>query len=589
MHSETTLAPQMVTMMVGGVPVDLCTEDLVLDTVKTRLSGPQNTPLAIGSVNLDHLHHFTTPGGPRLDHPAQHGEDGVDWLLLADGAPIVARATKLTGRPWPRLTGADLLPAILHLAEQAGSRVGFYGGYANLHVELDAHIKQDFPGLGAVHYWSPHRNDLDDPRSCLRDAKEIRAAGIDVLVVGLGKPRQEMWIEHFGTLTGCRALLAFGAAADFLAGTAQRAPVQLQRLGLEWLHRLGSDPRRLARRYLIEGPPELLTLRRAEVAQEFRSVVATTTKTVSFPVSGRGGQLSSNYASAFRSELPGAKMPPNPTSDVALGAVIVPAHNESAVIGRTLEPLAAAAESGAIELIVVCNGCTDGTADAARAYAGVTVVEIDQASKIAALNRGDATATLWPRLYLDADTTITMTAVDRVFAKLRSGDVLAARPSSEFNVAGADVFVRSYYRARSRIEWFQTAMWGAGAYGLSEAGHQQIGEFPMLTGDDLWVDAQFTADEKTVVDTEPTTVAVPRDLDSLLHMLQRVYRGKAEVAEAPPAGRTLRAVLTSIRGPRSAWDSGVYVALTIIARRRMGRSRTVSWERDDSSRVPVAA
>lgn len=280
MHSLTTQpqqTPQTVTMMIDGVAVDLCSEGLVLDAVHRCLTGPRNTPLAIGSVNLDHLHHFASPDGPRLEHPDGHGDDGVDWVLLADGAPIVARATKLTGRPWPRLTGSDLLPSILREAERDASRVGFYGGYPELHQRLNAKIREDFDGLAPVRYWSPERSDLADPRKCARDAEQIRDAGIDVLVVGLGKPRQELWIEHFGTLTGARTMLAFGAAADFLAGTAVRAPVRLQRLGLEWLHRLGSDPRRLARRYLLEGPPELLTLRHAQVIQDFRSAIAETT------------------------------------------------------------------------------------------------------------------------------------------------------------------------------------------------------------------------------------------------------------------------------------------------------------------------
>jgi len=271
-----------------------------------------------------------------------------------------------------------------------------------------------------------------------------------------------------------------------------------------------------------------------------------------------------------------------------LGAVIVPAHNEAAVIGRTLGPLAAAASEGTIELIVVCNGCTDDTAEVARAYEGVTVVETDQASKTTALNLGDDAARSWPRLYLDADTQIAISAVTQVFDELRSGLVLAARPSSRFDVEGADPIVRSYYRARSRIAWFGTALWGAGAYGLSEVGHRRIGPFPDLTGDDLWVDAQFESHEKTVVETAPTAVVVPRDRRSLLHMLKRVYRGKAEVDSAPGAGRTLRAVVRGIRGPLSAWDAGTYVALTVAARRDAGHVRHGLWERDESSRKQVA-
>lgn len=292
--------------------------------------------------------------------------------------------------------------------------------------------------------------------------------------------------------------------------------------------------------------------------------------------------------SALWTNLPQVVAPPVSSSEVALGAVIVPAHNEATVVGRTLEPLATAAASGVIELIVVCNGCTDRTADTARTYAGVTVLETEVASKVTALNLGDETATLWPRLYLDADTTITMTAVAQVFATLRSDSVLAARPSSSFDVDGADRIVRSYYRARSRIAWFRTALWGAGAYGLSEVGHRRIGPFPMLTGDDLWVDAQFRPDEKCVVKTEPTAVTVPRDRISLLHMLQRVYRGKSEIVGTRGPGGTARAVAGSIRGPRSAVDAGTYVWITLLARRAAVRTTNKSWERDDSSRRAVS-
>jgi exopolysaccharide biosynthesis WecB/TagA/CpsF family protein len=156
--------------------------------------------------------------------------------------------------------------------------VGFFGGFPELHRRLEHRVQQQYPKLPPLRFWSPNRADLLDPRRSQRHASEIREAGIDLLVVCLGKPRQELWIEHYGTQTGARALLAFGAAADFLAGTANRAPDQLQRMGLEWLHRLGHDPRRLARRYLLEGPPELLTLRRARLVTDFRSAIPAVTR-----------------------------------------------------------------------------------------------------------------------------------------------------------------------------------------------------------------------------------------------------------------------------------------------------------------------
>ena len=152
---------------------------------------------------------------------------------------------------------------------------------------------------------------------------------------------------------------------------------------------------------------------------------------------------------------------------------------------------------------MVCNGCTDNTADVARSVPGARVLELEQGSKPAALNAGDDAATLWPRLYLDADIQISAEAVLAVLDRLAQGDVLVARPDSCYDSRGASALVRSYYRARDRIPQHKLAMWGAGAYGLNEKGHERFGAFPIVTGDDLYVDTRFDADEKAVVATEP--------------------------------------------------------------------------------------
>lgn len=230
-------------------------------------------PLAIGSVNLDHLHYFSGKHEHRLGYPGSHGGHGVDWALLADGAPIAASAFRLTGQTWPRLTGADLLPLILANAEGGNCSVGFFGGFPDLHRRLRLELAAQFPNLGAVRFWAPERAEIEDPARSRELALEVARSGVDVLVVGLGKPRQELWMEQHGAATGAKVLLAFGAAADFLAGTASRAPAQVQNLGLEWLYRLGAEPRRLARRYLVEGPPELLTLWGARMTTDFESAI----------------------------------------------------------------------------------------------------------------------------------------------------------------------------------------------------------------------------------------------------------------------------------------------------------------------------
>jgi hypothetical protein len=271
------------------------------------------------------------------------------------------------------------------------------------------------------------------------------------------------------------------------------------------------------------------------------------------------------------------------------GAVSVPAYNEAAHIERTLMPLSEAAGDGFIELIVVCNGCTDDTAERARRIPGVQVVELEVGSKTLALNTGDQVASCWPRLYLDADVEITAAAVIAVLDRLRRGDVLAARPSSTEESDGASALVRSYYRARQKISGQRNVLWGAGAYGLTMQGHERFGVFPDVTGDDMFVDTQFDNHEKTVVDTEPAVHRTPSDTASLLAVLGRHRRGNAELIARNPVRTheteraTAAAIVRTVCGPRSAADAAVYVGMAVAARRRAARM-AAAWERDETSR-----
>jgi hypothetical protein len=137
-------------------------------------------------------------------------------------------------------------------------------------------------------------------------------------------------------------------------------------------------------------------------------------------------------------------------------------------------------------------------------------------------------------------------------------------------------------------------MWGAGVYGLSRKGHERINHFPTVMGDDLYVDGQFEADEKTVLATDPAVVRTPTDTKSLLAILRRGHRGARELsadeisshAPVPKTGMaTAAAVIRSIRGPRTAVDAAVYLAMAVAARR--SPTRSAFWERDESSRSIV--
>lgn len=261
-YQSVRVATQYPRMVTNGTPIELCTFDDVLDAVAQRLDsvGP---PLALGSVNLDHIHHFR--GTPQSLNTIDTDRADLEWAFLADGAPIVSKANKLTGREWPRVTGADLLPELVDLAASTSHTVGFLGGTGRMHERLRFALRRSHPELEVGGFWSPEREQLADLQFCARLAAQISAAKVDILVVGLGKPRQELWIQRFGVATGARVLLAFGASADFLAGEAERAPQFFQDSGLEWLYRLAKEPTRLSRRYLLEGPRALVQLQKARI------------------------------------------------------------------------------------------------------------------------------------------------------------------------------------------------------------------------------------------------------------------------------------------------------------------------------------
>ncbi|MER5636111.1 WecB/TagA/CpsF family glycosyltransferase [Kitasatospora sp. NPDC002227] len=246
--TETGVTAEPLRVRLGGTPADCWDLSGVTERVRRQLAGPAGRPLVVASSNVDHLHHFGRGGAHAGVIEAAEAE--ADWLVLLDGMPLVVRANGLTGRRWERLTGADLLPDLLTVAAQTGARVGFLGGLESTHLLLAAEIDRRWPSLDVAGYWAPERSELSSPAL----AEKVRAASVDLLVVGLGKPRQEAWLAEYGVRSGMRVGLAVGAAADFLAGIVDRAPDFWRDNGLEWAYRLIQEPRRLARRYLLQGP-----------------------------------------------------------------------------------------------------------------------------------------------------------------------------------------------------------------------------------------------------------------------------------------------------------------------------------------------
>jgi hypothetical protein len=261
------------------------------------------------------------------------------------------------------------------------------------------------------------------------------------------------------------------------------------------------------------------------------------------------------------------------------------------VIGRCLDALTHEVEPGELQMIVACNGCTDGTADVVRRHAPTaTVIELEEASKASALREGERHSTEMPRLYLDADVVLPGSTARALLDALAMG-ASAARPRMLPDTSGSSALVRSYYRARDQLPSLARHAWGAGVYGLSEEGRARFGVFPDVVADDLWVNGMFEAGEIVVVDGAPGRIVAPTSPRMLLRILRRAQRGKREcVAAGTPAPGTEAAVVRDLVAmvrsrPRRIGDAVVYAAFALAARVQPMRS-AVRWERDESSRLP---
>lgn len=338
----------------GGVPVKLMEAEGALREILDRAGSPDAPPLGVCSANLDHIRHFGT--GSRwigtLDPPAP-----VEWLTLIDGAPLATQARRLTSKTWPRLAGSDLIHPFLAGAAARGLRLGFLGGSEETQKLIASKFVTERPELKVVGWWAPARSTLGDAAASRRLAREIRAASPDVLIVCLGKPRQELWIAEYGHLTGAKVLLAFGAVVDFLAGNVRRAPSWASSHSLEWAWRLMLEPRRLARRYLVEGPEAYVKLRTASSSDvEPRKLLSSAAYAVPEPVPSRA---------------PGSFVPATEAADVA---VVVVTYNNADDVGPLVASLRKEAADVSIKVVVADNSPDESTLRELAHHPDITAV-----------------------------------------------------------------------------------------------------------------------------------------------------------------------------------------------------------------------
>ncbi len=170
-------------------------------------------------------------------------------MATPDGAPVAWMLRRLGFPGQPRINGPDLMWRYCEHAATRGESIYLYGSTPETLDILQRRLVKAFPGLCIAGAWSPPFRALTKEEDAV-DVARINASGAGTVWVSLGCPKQEKWMAaHRGHINA--VMVGVGAAFDYHAGTIHRAPPWMQRNGLEWLHRLLSEPRRLWRRYLV--------------------------------------------------------------------------------------------------------------------------------------------------------------------------------------------------------------------------------------------------------------------------------------------------------------------------------------------------
>jgi 1,2-diacylglycerol 3-beta-glucosyltransferase len=228
---------------IAGVPVDTVDMPEAISRLRAALAGRRL--FQVSTINLDFVVRAQS------DHEVRRIFERSD-LNIADGAPVVWLGRLLGADMRGRVAGADLVPALLGEAAKAGSRVFLLGGEGGVAAIAGARLVERYPGIVVAGTYEP-------PRAAIKDMNNaeilalIDEAKPDLLLVALGHPKQECWIDLHREQLAVSVAIGVGCVLDLIAGRSRRAPRWMQNIGLEWAYRAAREPRRLLGRYMRDA------------------------------------------------------------------------------------------------------------------------------------------------------------------------------------------------------------------------------------------------------------------------------------------------------------------------------------------------
>ena len=231
-------------LTIGSIPMFSGSTSDLLDAL-SGLVASAKCQLVV-TANVDHLIYLGT--SPPFYQAYEEAS-----LRLIDGMPIVALSRVLGMRDVHRQTGADLLPLAARASSTSGWTVAIAGGRPGVARIAAENLSAQHPGSTIVGVEFPILASIDDPasRQVIGELARIKPA---IVFICLGSPKQELWLSRWKDELPPAVYVGAGAAVDFAAGTASRAPLGVQRIGIEWVWRLAHEPRRLWKRYLLQAP-----------------------------------------------------------------------------------------------------------------------------------------------------------------------------------------------------------------------------------------------------------------------------------------------------------------------------------------------
>jgi N-acetylglucosaminyldiphosphoundecaprenol N-acetyl-beta-D-mannosaminyltransferase len=218
----------------------------------------QETIEQIGKYIAGGGYHYVLASNVHTVMMSQHDSDyrrisNEADIALPDGKPLVWAAELLEKTRLRRICGRDLMSSLCKESLKTGHSHYFLGGRETVLRILVNRLETKYPGLNIAGYYSPPFRPLTNEEDA-RVIQMINDSKADIVWVGLGAPKQELWIgEHLGKIES-PVMAAVGAAFDYHAGNVSQAPQWMQKSGLEWLFRFCIEPHRLWRRYLLNNP-----------------------------------------------------------------------------------------------------------------------------------------------------------------------------------------------------------------------------------------------------------------------------------------------------------------------------------------------